>query len=132
MKRWSKCWKSSKQPRKQRKYTYNLPLHLRKKLLSVLLSKDLRKKYSLRNIPLRAGDKVKILRGQFKKKTGKVTEVDLKRLRVFIEGVEQVKKDGSKSSYPIHPSNVMITDLSLDDKERKNIIERKNVKGEAE
>ena len=61
-------WKSSKQPRKQRKYAANAPLHLRKKFVSANLSKDLRKKQGKRNIPLRKGDIVKIMRGKFKGK----------------------------------------------------------------
>jgi len=129
MKEWSKSWKSSKNPRKQRKYLYNLPLHIRKSLLSATLSKDLRKKYGKRSLPVRKDDKVKVLRGQFKKKTGKVSRVNLKKIRIYIEGVENVKKDGSKAPYPVHPSNVMITELNLDDKERKIILER-NKKGE--
>jgi len=129
MKEWSKDWKSSKNPRKQRKYLYNLPLHIRKTLLSATLSKDLRKKYGKRSLSVRKDDKVKILRGQFKKKTGKITRVNLRKIRIYIEGVENVKKDGSKAPYPIHPSNVMITDINLDDKERKVILER-NKKGE--
>lgn len=125
MKRWTKSWKSSKKPRKQRKYVFNLPLHIRKILLSALLSKELRKKYSRRNIPIRAGDKVKIMRGQFKKKTGKISGVDLRGVKLHIEGIEHVKKDGSKVHYPIHPSNVMITELNLDDRKRKKVLERK-------
>ncbi len=129
MKEWSKSWKSSKNPRKQRKYLYNLPLHIRKILLSATLSKDLRKKYGKRSLSVRKDDKVKVLRGQFKKKTGKVSKVNMKKIRLYIEGVENVKKDGSKAPYPVHPSNVMITELNLDDKERKIILER-NKKGE--
>ncbi len=129
MKEWSKSWKSSKNPRKQRKYIYNLPLHIRKTLLSATLSKDLRKKYGKRSLSVRKDDKVKILRGQFKKKTGKISRVNLKRIRIYVEGAENVKKDGSKAPYPIHPSNVMITELNLDDKKRRMILER-NQKGE--
>ena len=129
MKKWTKSWKTSKKPRKQRKYVFNLPLHIRKNLLSSLLSKELREKYKRRNIPIRVDDKVKILRGQFKKKTGKITKVDFKKLRVHIEGIENVKKDGSKAPYPLRPSNLMITDLNLDDRKRKKILERKQ-KGE--
>jgi large subunit ribosomal protein L24 len=58
----SKSWKSSKQPRKQRKYLYNMDLHNVKKLMSAHLSKELMKKYGKRNIPIRKGDKVKIMR----------------------------------------------------------------------
>ena len=122
-KEFSKNWKASKQPRKQRKYVMESPLHLRNKLVSAHLSKDLIKKYSIRNIPLRNGDKVKIMRGKFKKTTGTVTDVDLKKLRILVSGVEMTKKDGSKSPIPLHPSKLMITELVSEDKRRlKNIV----------
>ncbi|MEK6849915.1 MAG: 50S ribosomal protein L24, partial [Nanoarchaeota archaeon] len=67
---------------------------------------------------LRIGDKVTVVRGQFAKKAGKVERVDILESRVYITGVEQTKKDGSKSAYPLHPSNVMITELDTTDKRR--------------
>ena len=48
-KKYSNSWKGSKQPRKQRKYRANAPLHTRHKMASANLSKELRKKYSKRN-----------------------------------------------------------------------------------
>tara|TARA_Y100000310_G_C20634082_1_gene790256 strand:+ start:400 stop:780 length:381 start_codon:yes stop_codon:yes gene_type:complete len=121
----STSWKSSKQPRKQRKYVYNAPNHIKKKLVSTNLSKELRKKYNKRNIPIRKGDKVKILRGQFKGKVGEITKVDLKNIKVNIDKIELLKKDGNKVPYPITPSNLMITELKLEDKKRKKLLERK-------
>jgi len=47
--KFSKHWKASKRPGKQRKYSANLSLHLKKKLMSVNLSKELRKKHGKRN-----------------------------------------------------------------------------------
>lgn len=93
--------------------------------MSTHLSKDLQKKYSKRSIPIRKGDRVKILRGQFKKTIGKVDSVDLKKLRVYIENVQNIKKDGTKTSYPLHPSNLLILELNLEDKKRRKILERK-------
>lgn len=123
MKQFSNKWKGSKQVRKQRKYRYNAPLHIKQKFMKVNLSKDLRKKYGLRNIQLRKGDQVKVVVGQFKKTLGKVTRIDLKHERVYVEGVEMIKKDGTKRSYPIHPSNLQINDLDLGDKKRKKKLE---------
>ena len=40
-------------------------------------------------------------------------------LLVLIEGIENNKKDGTKTYYPIEPSNIMITELDLTDKRRK-------------
>jgi large subunit ribosomal protein L24 len=118
-------WKSSKQPRKQRKYVFNAPHHIKKKLVSTNLSKELREKHNKRNVPIRKGDKVKILRGQFKGKTGEITKVDLRNLKVNIEKIELLKKDGNRVAYPIRPSNLMIIELKLDDKKRKKLLERK-------
>ena len=123
--KFSSSWKKSKQPRKQRKYRYNAPLHVKQKFVSTHLSKDLRKKYKKRNVNLRKGDSVKVMRGQFKNKFGKVDEVDVKKTSVYVDGIETVKRDGTKSRYPIHPSNLIITEVNLDDKMRNKIIGRK-------
>src|SRR3989344_1112992 len=125
MKKWSKSWKSSKNPKKQRKYIFNATLHIKHKFLAANLSDELRKKYNKRNIPVRKGDKVKILRGQFKSIIGKIEKVLLKKTKVYIENAQLQKKDGSKAYYPIHPSNLMITELNLEDKERKKALDRK-------
>lgn len=119
-------WKGSKQPRKQRKYRNNAPSHIKNKFLSAHLSKELRKKHNTRNITLKKGDKVKIVRGQFKGKTGAVDRINLKKAKVYVTGVDVIKKDGTKRSYQIDPSNLIITDFDLDDKARKKSIERVN------
>ncbi|WP_010479069.1 50S ribosomal protein L24 [Thermococcus zilligii] len=115
----------SKQPKKQRKFLYNAPLHLRQKIMSAPLSRELREKYGVRNLPIREGDKVRVMRGDFKGKEGKVLEVDLKSYRIHVEGVTQTKVNGTEVFYPLHPSNVMIIELNLEDEERKKIIERR-------
>lgn len=116
--KFSSKWKRSVQPRKQRKYRYNAPLHIKGKFLNTHLTSELRKKYGKRSARLRVDDKVKVMRGQFRGKLGKVESVSVKKIRVYIEGIEVVKKDGTKTRYPIDPSNLMITELSLDDKKR--------------
>lgn len=126
--KFSKKWISSTQPRKQRKYIANAPLNIRQKLMSAHLSEELIKKYKRRNIPVKKGDKVIVMRGQFKGKLGLINKVNLKKLKIFVDSVEMAKKDGTKSFYPIHPSNVLIRELNLEDKERKKSIER-NIAG---
>lgn len=124
-KSFSTTWKSSTQPRKQRKYIYNAPLHIKQNQLHAHLSKDLRSKYGSRNLLVRKGDKVRIMRGQFAKAEGKVEKISIKYGKVFVAGVELIKKDGSKTQYPLNPSNLMIIDLDLSDKVRKSKIESK-------
>jgi len=122
--KWSNKWVSSVQPRKQRKYRYNAPLHIKRKFLSAHLSKELRKKYGKRSVPVRKGDEVKIMKGQFKGMKGTVTKVDLKKCKVYLEEIKVKKVDGSEVHRPIHPSNLMITKLNLDDKRRVAVLER--------
>ena len=82
------------------------------------LAKPLREKYGRRNITARKGDTVKVMRGQFRGKTGKIDRVTIKATRVYIIGIDRTKKDGTKTTYPFHPSNLLLTELSLEDKKR--------------
>ena len=66
------------------------------------------------------------MRGQFKNKTGKIERILLKDYKVYVAGVERAKRDGTKSPYPLDPSNVLITELVLSDKQRLNKVKRKN------
>ncbi len=122
----SLTWKASKQPRKQRKYRYNAPFSVKRKLLSANLSKELRKKYGRRSFPLRKGDSVVARRGEFKGKSGTISMVNYKRLRVSIEGIFRTKKDGSKVPVYFYPSVLQIKEFILEDRKRKEALERKN------
>ena len=119
---------TSKQPRKQRKAYFNAPLHKRQKLMTAPLSPELREKYGVKNLPVRKGDKVRIMRGDFKGHEGEVVRADLKRYVIFVDGVTIEKADKTPVFRPIHPSNVMIVSLKLDDEWRRRIIERRSGK----
>ena len=121
-------WKSSKQPRKQRKYRKNSPLHIKSKFMSAHLSKELRKKHEKRSIPLRKGDTVKIMRGDLKGKTGIIERISSKMEKVFLTGIEIIKKDGTKKLRQLRPSNLLIMKLNTEDKRRKIKMENKNDK----
>ena len=125
-KKYSVKWKASKQPRKQRKFRHNAPLHVKHKFMSANLSKTLREKHGRRSFVLRKGDNVKIMVGEFKGKSGKTDVIDKTRLRTSIEGINKTKKDGSKVAVWFNPSNLQIQELNLDDKKRLNALERTN------
>lgn len=125
MAEFSKAWKKSKNQGKQRKYRINSPLHVKHNFVHSHLSKDLRKKYGKRSVGIRKGDRVRIMVGRFRKHDGKVERVNLRKSGVFVNGAEITKKDGTKKMLAIHPSNLMITELSLDDKLRQKALERK-------
>ncbi|MEB3756508.1 MAG: 50S ribosomal protein L24 [Desulfurococcales archaeon] len=115
----------SRQPRKQRKALYNAPLHLRQKQMTAILSKELREKLGVRNLPVHKGDRVRVLRGEFKGVEGNVVKVNLSSYTLNIDGVTRKKASGDQVFAPIHPSNVMIVKLNLDDERRRAILERR-------
>lgn len=115
----------SKLQRKKRKFLREAPLHKRRKMISATLSKELREKYKRRNLPVRKGDKVKVMRGEHKGKVGEVMRVDTKKYKIYIDGITIKKASGEEVPRPIHPSNVMITSLYMEDSKRRAILERK-------
>lgn len=97
--------------------------------MSAHLSPELREKYGRRSFPVRKGDTVKILVGEFKGIEGKVTGVNREKQAVYVENVTIKRADGRVKPRPIHASNVIITSLNLEDKYRKQALEAKQTKG---
>lgn len=89
-----------------------------------LLSKELRKKYKKRNLRLRIGDTIKVMRGEYKGVDGKVLKILLTRSKIAIDGIKREKSKGEKINVNIHSSNVIITNINTDDKFRKNKLSR--------
>ena len=120
----------SSQRRKSRKAHFSAPSSIRRKILSSHLSKDLKAKYNVRSIPVRKGDTVKVMRGTYKGRSGKVQFVYRRRWCIYIEKLVKEKVNGQQAQLPIHPSNVEITALRLD-ADRKAILARKQRKTDA-
>jgi large subunit ribosomal protein L24 len=117
---------------KARKKLLAAPLHKRHKIMSVHLSKELREKYGCRNLPIRVGDTVLVIRGDFKGVEGKVIRVDRKKFKVYVDAAVRKRSDGTDVHVPIHYSNLMITKLDLSDEWRKKVLERRAKAKEAE
>lgn len=118
---------SSKSPRKQRRQVRNAPMHERKKYLKCRLDEFLQEEYGLRSLVIKKGDLVRIMRGQFRDTESKVTGVSYKKGVVYLDNTTITKADGKEAAVPIHPSNIMLVKLELDD-ERKTLIESKVTK----
>jgi large subunit ribosomal protein L24 len=112
-------------PTKQRKAIYQAPDHRSHKLFAAPLSSSLKSSQGLKTIPVRSGDTVRIMRGDHEGFEGKITRINRKKYRVYVEGLTREKVDGTTVFIPIHPSKVMITNLNLDDKWRREVLERK-------
>ena len=126
MKFFSLAWKASGKPGKQRKYRANAPLHVKRNFLTAALSKELGLRLGVKKITVRKGDSVKVQRGEFRGFTGKIGKVNVKDGLVFVDGVERVRKDGTKSFSPIRPSSLLLVDLSIEDKRRAASLARKS------
>jgi len=113
------------QPRKSRLRAYNAPLHTRGKRIASPLSKELREKYGKRSVPLRVGDTVIVVRGNFKGHKDKVTSIDRKLYRVYVKGVFNKTAKGEEAPRPINASNLRVVELVLEDKKREKMIARK-------
>lgn len=115
----------TKKPGKQRKMLYQAPHQKRGKHMAAPLSKDLKARYKANAVTVRKGHTVRIMRGDRRGLEGKVTRVDRKNYRIFVEGVTRDRADGTTITIPIHPSKVTITRLDLDDKWTRKTLERK-------
>ena len=110
----------SGKPRKQRKFRFTAPMHVRQKFVHVRVAKELAAKLAIkrRSIAVRRGDTVRVMSGGSRGKTGKVASVDLKRAIVLVEGIVRKNAKGKESQIPIKSSNVYAIDLDLSDKLR--------------
>src|SRR2546427_3210347 len=103
---------------KQRKMFLNAPAHKRRRMLAARLSDDLTKNHKVRRLPVRTGDSVRVMRGDFAGLEGKVQRVDYSNGRIFVEGMSREKSAGVASQLPVHVTKVRITNLNLSDKWR--------------
>ncbi len=108
----------SKKPSKERKALYNMPMHAASKQVASHLDEKLQKEFGKRSITIRKGDTVKIMRGEFAAKEGKISLVDRKTRKIFIEKITRKKSNGEERQVPIDASKVMVTDIDRSDRKR--------------
>ena len=101
-----------------------VPKHMTERMLRSPLSRALREKYGRRNVRVIAGDTIKVTRGEYSGIEGKVEKVNMKRGSLAIEGIQREKVRGGNVKVEINSTNVVVTDLDLDDKLRQALIQR--------
>ena len=104
---------------------YRVMNQVANKQICATISKGLRKKYSRRSTRIMVDDTVKVVRGEYKGLTGKVSKISLENNSIAIEGNKKEKLKGDKIDVYIHSTNVIITSLNTDDKWRLKILEKK-------
>eukprot|EP00477_Mikrocytos_mackini_P000408 GAHX01000433.1.p1 GENE.GAHX01000433.1~~GAHX01000433.1.p1 ORF type:complete len:138 (-),score=25.21 GAHX01000433.1:32-415(-) len=104
----------SQQRSKQRKRHFQAPDHLRLKIMSSGLSKELKDKYKKRTCSIRKGDTVKVISGEHKGLSGKVNRVNRGNFRIYVDGISKKKQNGDEYNCAIHPSRCQIIELYMD------------------
>ena len=119
----------SKKPSKQRKALFNVPNHHRSGLLSCRLADFLREEYGIKRLPLRVGDQVRVIRGEYTDFEGEVIEILGKNQRAKIKEAVFEKTDGTQYHPSIHVSKLILTKFIKSGKKmdqwRASMIERK-------
>ena len=108
----------TRKPTKQRKRLYQGALHTKRKLIVAPIDKKLREQIGKKSISVRKGDTVKILVGSHKGKSGKVEKVDYSKAKVFVKEIIYKTNKGVEKLLPLTASNLVITDVVLDDLKR--------------
>ncbi|XP_027709942.1 60S ribosomal protein L26-like [Vombatus ursinus] len=110
---------------KNHKRHFNAPLHIHHKIMSSLLSKELRQNYNVHLIPIQKDNKVYVVPGHYKgQQIGKVVQVYRRKSVINIECQQRDKANGTTVHVGVHPSKIIITRLKLD-KDCKKILEGK-------
>src|SRR2546428_14124975 len=102
---------TSTKPRTQRKRAANAPLHTKRIMASSHLAPEIRDKSKVhlpRALPVRKGDTVRIMRGGFRGKEGKVVSVDRVHSTAVIEGITIEKVDEKKVARPLDAANRLV------------------------
>jgi len=80
--------------RKCRRAHFQAPSHIRRKLMSAPLTKDLKQQYNVRSMPIRKDDEVLVVRGDYDGNRGKVLSVYRRRWYITIEKISKTKING--------------------------------------
>lgn len=113
---------TSQLPRQQRKAMYNADLFERHRKMSVALSKELRRRYGRRSLPVRKGDTVRVLSGSYVGREERVAKVNLQKYSVTLDNVTGKTADAKLKPLPIRTSHLVLTKLNLADAWRRRIL----------
>ena len=83
--------------RKTRKAHFTAPSSERRKIMSSPLAAELKKQYGANAVPIRVNDEVRVVRGKYKNREGKVSQVYRKKWVIHITNVTREKVNGKWS-----------------------------------
>jgi len=106
-------------PRRQRKELYTADTFHRRRRMTVPLSRELRKRFRARSLPVRKGDTVRVLSGSFVGREERVARVDRRAYTLVLDNITLKTGEEKLKALPIRPSHLVITRLNLSDPWRR-------------
>ena len=113
---------TSRLPRRQRLAQYEASTVERHRRMAIPLSRDLRRRYGRRRIPVRKGDTVRILSGSFVGREERVAKIDLRSYSVTLDNVTGKTADAKMKPLPVRTSHLLLTKLNLSDPWRRRVL----------
>ncbi len=110
-------------PRRQRKALYTATTFERRRRMTVPLSRDLRRRFHARALPVRKGDTVRVLSGSFVGREERVAKVDRRAYAVVLDNVTVKTGEDKLKPLPIRTSHLVITRLNLSDAWRRRVLQ---------
>lgn len=106
-------------PRRQRRALYNATTFERRHRMTVPLSRELRRRFHRRNVPVRKGDTVRVLSGSFVGREERVARISLRDYTVTLDNVTLKTAEEKLKPLALRPSHLVITRLNLADPWRR-------------
>ncbi|MCI4350631.1 MAG: 50S ribosomal protein L24 [Thermoplasmata archaeon] len=112
----------SRLPRKQRLARFTAHTTLRRRLMSVPLSRDLRARYGRRQMPVRKGDTVRVLRGSYIGREERVARVDRRSYSVTLDNITVKTGEAKLKPLPLRTNSLLLVRLNLADPWRRRVL----------
>jgi ribosomal protein uL24 len=109
-------------PRRQRKALYTASTAERRRRMTVPLSRDLRRRFHARSLPVRKGDTVRVLSGSYVGREERVAKVDRRSYAVILDNVTAKSGEDKLKPLPIRTSHLVLTRLNLSDAWRRRTL----------
>lgn len=105
-------------PSKQRKRLADAVYHNKRKQLVSPLDTEMQKAVNKKKATIKKKDTVKIMTGQHKGKTSQVLKVNYTTSKIYLKDIKVTNSKGQEKNTPFDASNLLITNLTLEDKKR--------------
>lgn len=110
-------------PRRQRKALYTATTFERRLRMTVPLSRDLRRRFHARSLPVRKGDTVRVLSGSFVGREERVAKIERRTYSVILDNVTVKTGEDKLKPLPIRTSHLVLTRLNLSDAWRRRVLQ---------